>query len=236
MSALFRHMAGNSYMLTMLSGDDASSLHVLRPFSEAPRPYLRSFSAHTGIPLARLGAPLTFRIRQGCVGLYRELSNNRRQILDILGAGWVISGEHVDLAACRAMAICPTRVEEMDTARNPEAINDAAKRMLLRAQAHSLLLGRKTAAERVASALLDLSGQFARQARGRSNVQASFVLHLSRYELADWLGLTHETVSRCFSSFKRDRLIAFDQPELITIRDRQALEALAAGGMRDRAT
>lgn len=43
------------------------------------------------------------------------------------------------------------------------------------------------------------------------------------------VGLTLETVSRCFGALKRSRLIAFDHPEIITIRDRRALEALAAG-------
>jgi CRP/FNR family transcriptional regulator, anaerobic regulatory protein len=219
-------------MLNMLSGDDASPPHVLKSFRQASETYSRSFPAQTGIPLARLGSPLTFRIRQGCVALYRNLSDERRQILDVLGPGWIISGEHVDLGECRAMAISPTRLDEIETAQNAQAINDAAKQMLQRAQRHSLLLGRKTAAERVASALLDLAGQFARQGRGKNSVQVTFLLHLSRNELADWLGLTHETVSRCLSRFKRDRLITFTQPELITIRDSQALEALATGAMR----
>ncbi|MBB4145599.1 helix-turn-helix domain-containing protein [Rhizobium rhizoryzae] len=213
-------------MLSMLSRDEAFPLHVLRQFSQASIPRIRNFSAHIDIPLARLGVPLTFRLLRGCVVLYRELSDERRQILDIFGPGWVISGEHVDLHECRAMAVCDPRLEEIETEQNAEAINEAAMRMLKRAQAHGLVLGRQTATERVASALLDLSGQFTRQGHdGRS----SFLLYLSRSELADWLGLTHETVSRCLSRFKRDRLIAFDQPELITIRDRQGLLALATG-------
>lgn len=219
-------------MFNVLSGDETSPSFVPPSFRQAAEPHSRSFSAQTGIPLARLAASLTFRIRQGCVALYRDLSDERRQFLDVLGPGWVISGEHVDLRECRAMAICPTRLDEIATEQNGEAINEAARRMLKRAQAHSLLLGRKTAAERVASALLDLAGQFARQGRGRNGVHVTFLLYLSRYELADWLGLTHETVSRCLSRFKRDCMIAFNQPELITIRDRQALEALATGAMR----
>jgi CRP-like cAMP-binding protein len=190
---------------------------------------LCSVSAQTRIPLARLGAPITFRLLRGCIALYRDLSDERRQILDVFGPGWVISGEHVDLHECKAMAICQSRFDEIETEQNAQAINDAAKRMLKRAQAHSLLLGRKTATERVASALLDLADQFSRQGHGG---RGSFLLYLSRSELADWLGLTHETVSRCLSRFKRERLIAFTQPELITIRDRQALRALAAGAMR----
>lgn len=216
-------------MLNMSSRDEASPAHVLTSSRQASEARSRSVSAQTRIPLARLGAPVTFRLRQGCVALYRQLSDDRRQILDIFGPGWVLSGEHVDLRECHAMALTPVWLDEIETEKNAEAINDAAKRMLKRAQAHGLLLGRKTAAERVASALLDLAGQFAGRRHIRNSGQITFLLHLSRYELADWLGLTHETVSRCLSRFKRDRLIAFDQPELITIRDRQALLALATG-------
>jgi CRP-like cAMP-binding protein len=217
-------------MLTSLSrDDDVSSLHALKPCPDVPWTPQRNFSARTGIPLARSGAPLTFRLRQGCVALFRELSDNRRQILDVFGPGWVVSGECVDLGECRAIAVCPVRIEFIDPFQNRKAITDATRRMLIRAQAHSLLLGRKTATERVASALLDLADQFSRQGHGG---RSSFLLYLSRSELADWLGLTHETVSRCLSRFKRDRVIAFNQPELITIRDPQALQALATGAMR----
>lgn len=227
-------------MLTLLSRDDGSSLHATGAFPGGPNPHPKqhsdpnqcSISARTGIPLARSGVPVTFRIQQGCVALFREMSDNRRQILDVLGPGWVVSGEYVDLIECRAIAISPVRIAFVEPLRNSDSINDAAKRLLIRAQAHSLLLGRKTAAERVASALLDLADQFARQRSGGRGSQTSFLLYLSRSELADWLGLTHETVSRCLNRFKRDRLIAFNQPELITIRDRQALEALAIGATR----
>ncbi|MDO1582576.1 helix-turn-helix domain-containing protein [Rhizobium oryzicola] len=213
----------------MSSRDEASLAQVLTSFRQVSEARSRSFSAQTGIPLARLGAPITFRLSRGCVALYRDLSDERRQILDVFGPGWVISGEHVDLHACRAMAICESRVEEIETEQNAEVINEAARRMLKRAQAHGLLLGRKTAAERVASTLLDLAGQFARHGYGRNSGQITFLLHLSHYELADWLGLTQETVSRCLSRLKRDRVIGFNQPELITIRDPQALRTLATG-------
>lgn len=223
-------------MLTLLSRDEGSSLHDPRAFAGVPNPHPNphqcGVSARTGIPLAWLGALLTFRIQQGCVALFRELSDNRRQILDVLGPNWVMSGEYVDLVECRALAICPARIEFIDPVRNRETINSSARRMLVRAQAHSLLLGRKTAAERVASPLLDLAHQLTRQGRGGRRNQIGFRLYPSGSELADWLGLTHETVSRCLSRFKRDRLIAFNQPGLIAIRDRHALKALATGAMR----
>ena len=57
----------------------------------------------------------------------------------------------------------------------------------------------------------------------------TFTLYLTRADLADWLGLTLETVSRCLNAFKRDSVIAFDHPEVVTVKDMGLLAALAGG-------
>ncbi|MCY1249542.1 Transcriptional activator protein Anr [compost metagenome] len=94
-------------------------------------------------------------------------------------------------------------------------------------QAHATLLGRKTATEKVATALIDLAGQFAWRGRAASTTRFSFNLYLSRADLADWLGLTVETVSRCLNRFKRDGLIDFNHPKTVRILDEQQLRAMA---------
>lgn len=172
----------------------------------------------------------TLRILEGCVALYQELADGRRLILDILGPGRILGARLVDIRRCKAMALAPSSIETFAADGEDGIIADALRHMLFRAQAHAVLLGRKSAAERVATALLDLADQFARKSRSPSgNSRTTFTLHLQRIDLADWLGLTLETVCRCLSAFKRSRLIAFDHPEIITISDRAALEALAAG-------
>jgi CRP/FNR family transcriptional regulator len=104
--------------------------------------------------------------------------------------------------------------------------------MLARMQAHALLLGRKTAAERVATAVLDLARQFTPTERAGRSTRNTFILYPTRADLADWLGLTIETISRTLNTFKRTGLIAFDRPERITILNQPALERAASGPAR----
>lgn len=99
--------------------------------------------------------------------------------------------------------------------------------MLSRLLAHATLLGRKTAPEKVTSTLLDLATRFSRKSDCARNEEV-FNLYLTRADLADWLGLTLETVSRCINAFKRERLVAFDQLEIVTLLERGLLSEIAA--------
>jgi CRP-like cAMP-binding protein len=76
-----------------------------------------------------------------------------------------------------------------------------------------------TAAERVASFLLEISE--------RRDAQRAFDLPMSRIDIADYLGLTIETVCRVLSAMKRDGVIAIPTPHRIEIRDREAIETIA---------
>jgi len=91
-------------------------------------------------------------------------------------------------------------------------------RDLAHAQTRMLLLGRMTAPERVASFLLEV---FERRDAGRA-----IDLPMSRTDIADYLGLTIETVCRVLSAFKRDGVIVIPNAHRIELRDRSALEAI----------
>ncbi len=52
---------------------------------------------------------------------------------------------------------------------------------------------------------------------------------MTRLDIADFLSLTIETVSRTFTKFRQDGLIDLTHSTLVTIRNRKALESLAAG-------
>ena len=52
---------------------------------------------------------------------------------------------------------------------------------------------------------------------------------ITRTDLADWLGLTVETVSRCFTRLKKAGLIDIERGDLVTVLDPQQLSGLAAG-------
>lgn len=91
-----------------------------------------------------------------------------------------------------------------------------------------LLLSKKTADERIATFLVNLSARF--QARGFSANQ--FRLSMSRNEIGNYLGLAVETVSRVFTRFQQTGLIAAEGKE-IEIIDPIQLCALAGGAMQE---
>ena len=92
---------------------------------------------------------------------------------------------------------------------------------LRRAQDHMVLLGRKNASERVAAFLLDLAD--------RLSNDDGINLPMSRLDIADYLGLTIETVSRTLTQFQRDRIIFMPATRQIVLCDRSALSAMSTG-------
>ena len=92
-----------------------------------------------------------------------------------------------------------------------------------------LLLGRKGAAEKVATFLLDMSERLANPGSETARQQPleRFELPFSRQQVADILGLTIETVSRQLTGLKRDGLIDLPSRRAVVIRDRAALEEQA---------
>lgn len=85
---------------------------------------------------------------------------------------------------------------------------------------HALVLGRKGAGERVAAFLLQLAG--------RVVAKRELDLPMSRADIADYLGLTIETVSRAFSEFKRSAAIALPSSRHVVMRNSMALHELEA--------
>ncbi len=107
--------------------------------------------------------------------------------------------------------------------RMQRAILQLASNELIAAQDHLVLLGRKTASERLASFLLNL------EKRCNGTGDASVWLPMRRSDIANHLGLTLETVSRLFSDFKKRGLIGNSSLRAVQIADRAALRHLAEG-------
>ena len=93
-----------------------------------------------------------------------------------------------------------------------------------------VLLGRKTAEERVASLLLMLATRSSFNKAGHNGAARPIALdlHLKRHEIADFLGLTYETVCRQFTALKNKGLIQQPSKRRFSIPDTEAL-ARAAG-------
>ncbi|CUA93038.1 helix-turn-helix domain-containing protein [Pannonibacter indicus] len=190
---------------------------------------IATVAARASIFLPGVNRSETFRILEGCIALYQRLPDGRRQILDVLGPGKMFGRGLSDVQQCGAEAMAPARLELVAAGqRRMEGELNAAVRLLLRrAQAHAMLLGRKTATEKVASALVDLCRQFAKV--GAETAVLRFPMYLTRQDLADWLGLTLETVSRCISRLRREGYISLNVQGDVAVHDLPALRALAMG-------
>ncbi len=107
-------------------------------------------------------------------------------------------------------------------------INSCLLRQIAGLRDHSVLLGRKSAFERVASFLTQLvpGRGLGEQCRGRpegEGDEAVVRITMTRQEIADYLGLTIETVSRIISDMKRKGFLAADRQDRLRIIDVCAL-------------
>jgi CRP/FNR family nitrogen fixation transcriptional regulator len=93
-------------------------------------------------------------------------------------------------------------------------------RSLVRAQNHMLVLGRKSALEKIATFLLDMAE--------RTADDDALDLPMSRTDIADHLGLTIETVSRSFTQLERQGIIELPSARHVMLSNKAALERLNA--------
>ncbi len=177
-------------------------------------------------------AEFLFEVVSGAVRTYKLLSDGRRQIDafhmpgDIFGIE--AGGEHrFSAEALKEATVRAIRRRSLDAlARSepelPSRLVAAMARALERAQDHMLLLGRKSAREKIASFLLGL----AHRIQGAKTLE----LPMSRIDIADHLGLTIETVSRTLTQFQREKLIELpSNRRVIVLRNVAALRQLDAG-------
>lgn len=194
-------------------------------------------SLAAGETLLEEGEPAThlFNMIEGAVKVFKLMPDGRRQITGFLFAGDLLGLAFNDTYTYSAEAITPVKLCRFPR-RQLERLLDEFPRMEKRllamasnelavAQEQMMLLGRKTAHERVASFLLTLARREARA--GRDGERLS--LPMTRTDVADYLGLTTETASRVFTSLKKQGYIALEAAATVVITDRDALEELAAG-------
>ena len=184
---------------------------------------------HEGDPATRV-----FTLTKGSLKLYKLLADGRRQVTGFLHPGDFLGISVDDEHAFSAEALEPSQLCWFPRARFDDFVEDQPRmeRELYRMAAHELaaaqqqfvLLGRKTASERLASFLLLLADRTS-AADGKKSLVVR--LPMSRSDIADYLGLTKETVSRVISALKRDRIIRLESLEMICILDRGGLEQLS---------
>ncbi len=180
-------------------------------------------------------ADFLFNLTQGTMKLYKLLPDGRRQI-----TGFLFEGDFLGIALNEQYAYSAEAIGDVGLCRIPrqnlESMLDEfphlEKRLLgvvsnelAQAQDQMLLLGRKTAREKVVSFLLSLS----RRAADREAEPSPVYLPMSRADIADYLGLTTETVSRTFTNLKRDGNIRLKTGGYVELPDIVALEEIADG-------
>jgi len=190
-----------------------------------------------GEALIREGDPArhVFNITSGSVRVYKLLSDGRRQITGFLFAGdflglatgetYVFSAEAIEPAAACRFRKSDYRTLIRETPALEAALLDRANHELAAAQNQMMLLGRKTALERVATFLLDLPGHDP----ARAMVAGRVYLPMTRSEIADYLGLTIETVSRVLTRLKTSGVIRLTSLTELYIEQPSVLKALAEG-------
>ena len=176
-------------------------------------------------------ADCCYRILSGCVRTVKLMEDGRRQIGEFLMAGDLLDFDALGTYDFAAEAVSdvvlrryPRRMVDALAESNvalTRRLRDMTSISLRMAHARVVLLGRKTASERIASFLLEMAE---RLPEGRPNV---LDLPMSRTDIADHLGLTIETVCRVLGHLRRDGTLAIERGS-ITIRDGVALQQMAS--------
>jgi len=197
------------------------------------------------VPLERPAGSLVFEegeeagqvylVTAGVVQEYKMLPDGRRLITAFHYPGDLIGmtfGERHGCSAEAVTAVALRRFSRRALADFNDSLPGFGRRLLSHlsvelsaVQTHLLLLGRKTAVERVASFLLDLSERAERGGRSASPLW----LPMRREAIGDHLGLTLETVSRIFSRLRRGGLVSTERNGWIDLLDLDTLAEIAEG-------
>ena len=176
-----------------------------------------------------------YRMVRGNARKYEARSDGRRQIVDFLLPGdffgLITRDEHrfsvEAVSDGTAVARYPRRRIERLVDFDPRigrSIREAAFEASSRSQARMVILGRMSAIEKVGAFLIEMAE------RTRGPMLDELELSMSRYDIADYLGLAAETVSRTLSELRQSGAIRFEGTHRVHIHDRAAL---SEGGLED---
>jgi CRP/FNR family transcriptional regulator, nitrogen fixation regulation protein len=180
-----------------------------------------------------------WEIVEGSLIVFKTLADGRRQITNVeRNGGWLGTPDR-PFYNCSAETLtkCRLRLHGIRDFSASSAMQSRYSEYLLRRvdelQDHALLLGRKSAMERIASFLLALPALGAPYERAPYGVEANaFAVALGQRDIGDYLGLKVETVSRNLATLKRRMIIATGKRGQFRLLDREALRAIAFAGLR----
>jgi CRP/FNR family transcriptional regulator, anaerobic regulatory protein len=191
--------------------------------------YYRSFQAGQTVIWSGDRMDFVASVVTGIATLTQTMEDGRRQMVGLLLPSDFVgrpgrSTAPYDVTAATDLVMCCFRKKPFEdmmatTPHVAQRLLEMTLDELDAAREWMLLLGRKTAREKIASLLAIIArrdtGLKLRSAKGA----ISFDLPLTREEMADYLGLTLETVSRQMSALKRDGVIALEDKRRIVVPD-----------------
>lgn len=188
---------------------------------------------HEGDPANRV-----FTLTAGALKLYKLLPDGRRQVTGFMFPGDFLGISVDDELAFTVEALEPSQLCWFPRSRfgdftesHPEMERELyrlAAHELAAAQQQMVLLGRKTAEERLATFFLIL---LERAERASDGPQPMIDLPMGRSDIADYLGLTKETISRVLASLKSKRVVRLETLNRIEVLNRDGLAEIAEGGI-----
>ena len=174
-----------------------------------------------------------FNVTEGLVKLYKLLPDGREQVTGFLFAGDFLGIAMNDTYAYSAETTQPVKIcrfkrsdlEQMfrEIPKLENRMLNMATNELVQAQDQLLLLGRKTAKERLCTFLLSLS----KRADKRGDSPTLVSVPMSRESIGDYLGLTTETVSRTFSKLKKENVLSLNKGGIVELHNLDDLMGLA---------
>jgi CRP/FNR family transcriptional regulator len=212
-------------LCTALSKDELTEIStIVRPVTLAPGQTL----IHEGDP-----AKHVFIVQSGALKIFKLLHDGRRQVVAFLFPGDFLGIVDRPSYAYGAEAIghvhiCRFSRSEFDDllARFrglQKRLFAVARHELNAAQDQMVLLGRKTAREKVVSFLITFSNYAAKSGRPDNLI----TIPVARQDIGDYLGLTMETVSRTFTALKRERLITSLSNGQVRLNDKKQLSDIS---------
>lgn len=196
--------------------------------------YYRSYAAGQTIFFSGDRLEFVGSLVSGVTSLTRTMPDGRIQMVGLLLPGDFMGRPNRDTIECDVIAetdvmLCCFRRKPFE--RLIEETPHVGQRLLEMtldeldaAREWMLVLGRKTAREKIASLLYMIAVRMASLQAGETD-GAVFTLPITRETMANYLGLTIETVSRQMSALKKEGVIAFDERRDIRVPDLAALKA-----------
>ena len=180
-------------------------------------------------------ADFLYTVLSGVLCSYQVLPDGRRLVLSFFYPGDIVGLVRSSAHRYSCEASCPSEVRSISRAGllyDAQRFTEIGKHLLEVAaneldlmQEHQLLLGRRSATEKLATFLMNLA------TRSGCDGSAPFEIRvpMTRTDIADFLGMTIETVSRNLTKLKVKKIIELPNYDSIVVREPDVLRALASG-------